>query len=100
MLERKRKNKHYDIVPGEDGGDGGIGEGDVELGEGPGLRGQETGVVSVDGNGQASVSAAAKTNVTEELDNWDENADDDWGEDGGEDSKIAGDQEPAAKRTD
>ncbi|KAI7602447.1 hypothetical protein KC319_g22294, partial [Hortaea werneckii] len=51
MLERRRKNKHYDIVPGEDGeleGEEGR-ERDVELGEGVGaghnLQEQETGTV-------------------------------------------------------
>jgi hypothetical protein len=57
MLERKRKNKHYDIVPGED-------DVDLELGE------QETGTVAA--------AAEAKRTVTEELDEWDENADDEW----------------------
>ena len=57
MLERKRAAKTYSVVPGEE---------DVELGETGHVEEQETGVVG--------------TNVTEELDNWDENADD-WEED-------------------
>lgn len=79
MLERRRKNKHYDIVPGDDLEDGGEGdpERDVELGT---VRDQETGVTS---NGQASASAG-KTDVTEELDNWDENAED-WDDGDGAD---------------
>lgn len=80
MLERRRKNKHYDVVPGEGG------EVDVELGEGVGVGSQETGVVPAEANGQAS--GGAKTNVTEELDNWDENADDDWEEEGAEAAKV------------
>ena len=89
MLERKRKNKHYDIVPGEEGDldDDEGRERDVELGEGVGagqqsLRTQETGTVTAPGNGQAGAGAeqANSTNVTEELDNWDENAED-WDDD-------------------
>jgi hypothetical protein len=98
MLERKRKNKHYDIVPGDEPGDDG--EVDLELGEGVGgsVRDQETGVVSADANGQAEAGAAQSkaTNVTEELDNWDEN-EEDWEADGG-DAKVDG--EDTKKRTD
>jgi len=81
MLERRRKNKHYDIVPGEDIGEDE--ERDLELGEGVGgghsLEEQETGTVPAEANGgQAEARAQSKTNVTEELDHWDENADEDW----------------------
>ncbi|KAF2758109.1 hypothetical protein EJ05DRAFT_510937 [Pseudovirgaria hyperparasitica] len=55
MLERKRAARSYQAVPGEDS------ERDLELGEGVGE--QETGVT-----GTAAVQ--------EELDNWDENAED------------------------
>ncbi|RMX93414.1 hypothetical protein D0867_14212 [Hortaea werneckii] len=88
MLERRRKNKHYDIVPGEEG-DLEREEGrerDVELGEGVGaghnLQEQETGTVPANANGQTSAGAeqAKGTNVTEELDNWDEN-EEDWDDD-------------------
>ncbi|KAL1301642.1 hypothetical protein AAFC00_005865 [Neodothiora populina] len=66
MLERRRAARKYHIVPGEDG-DGN----DVELGESVGvLGGQESGVIP----------AADPPNVTEELDNWDENAED-WDDD-------------------
>ncbi|KAH9819886.1 VanZ domain-containing protein [Teratosphaeria destructans] len=81
MLERKRKNKHYDIVPGGEGGEDELGR-DVELGEAAGehsLSEQETGKVDVKGAGQAD--GGAKPNVTEELDNWDENEEDNWDED-------------------
>lgn len=65
MLERKRKNKHYDIVPGDD-----LDDHDIELGEGAGITHEhETGVVTTEG-----------PTVTEQLDNWDENAED-WDED-------------------
>lgn len=81
MLERRRKNKHYDIVPGEEPGEDE--ERDVELGETGGRNGvlgeQETGSVPVDLNAQAGAGAQAKPSVTEELDNWDENAED-WDE--------------------
>lgn len=78
MLERKRKNKHYDIVPGEDL-EAGEGEGDVELGEGMGAQGQQSGVVGSRDGGDASAGAGRGPTVTEELDNWDENASD-WDE--------------------
>lgn len=105
MLERRRANKHYDIVAGEDDEEGGVpgeGERDVELGEGVGLRDQETGSVPSEANGQASAGAKT-TNVTEELDNWDEN-DEDWEEEGAEAAKVTAgvsqDAEPTKKRTD
>ncbi|KAJ9647201.1 hypothetical protein H2199_002188 [Coniosporium tulheliwenetii] len=67
MLERKRQAR-YGLVVGEEGDDR-----DVELGEGIGP--QETGV------------ARAAPTVEEELDNWDENAEDwDDGEPGGTES--------------
>lgn len=97
MLERRRKNKHYDIVPGDEPGD----EADVELGL---VREQETGTVPADANGQAE-AGAPKTNVTEELDNWDENAED-WDEElavgKGEEQKPAASptEDDAKKRTD
>ncbi|KAK1066364.1 hypothetical protein LTR74_007251 [Friedmanniomyces endolithicus] len=84
MLERRRKNKHYDIVPGEEPGDdeeGGDGGGrDVELGV-VGSGEQETGSipVPVDASGQAeagAVQSKVTPDVSEELDNWDENAED------------------------
>lgn len=75
MLERKRKNKHYDIMPGEDL-EAGEGERDVELGEGVGAQGQESGVVGANDREDASAGAGRGTTVTEELDNWDENASD------------------------
>lgn len=68
MLERKRKNKHYDIVPGDELDE--LDDRDVELGEGvETTHEQETGVVAVE-----------TPTVTEELDNWDENAEE-WEED-------------------
>jgi hypothetical protein len=86
MLERKRKSKHYDIVPGGEGDvEGGQGlERDVELGEGVG--GQESGVLAAadrggeELEGEAQAGTGAKRSVTEELDRWDENADDEWDE--------------------
>ena len=90
MLERRRRNKqHYDAVPGgeEDleGLDGG-GERDLELGEGFGAAGQqETGRIEGEGSSAAASPAqageGAKRTVTEELDNWDENVEDEWEED-------------------
>ncbi|KAH0352919.1 hypothetical protein KCU81_g1841, partial [Aureobasidium melanogenum] len=60
MLERRRAARNYTVVPGEDQ--------DIELGES--TAGQETGVMS----------SSEPPNVTEELDNWDENAED-WDDD-------------------
>lgn len=87
MLERKRKNKTYDIVPGEE-------DVDVELGEGPGLGAQESGVTDAQANG----GAVKSTDVTQELDNWDEN-EEDWEEEGAEAGTKAG-EEPSKKRAD
>lgn len=87
MLERRRANKHYDIVPGEELGDDL--ERDVELGEGIGT--QETGTIPA-----PSVNEGHKKTVTEELDSWDENAED-W-EDGA-DTTVAAAEEPK-KRAD
>lgn len=114
MLERRRKSKHYEVVPGDDdnGADGETGrERDVELGEG--LRHssneQEAGSVRADMNGQtgAELSQGKVTNVTEELDNWDEN-EEDWedgpaGENGRSEDPINSDEdvtESGKKRTD
>ncbi|KAI5361575.1 hypothetical protein Slin14017_G083080 [Septoria linicola] len=87
MLERKRKNKTYDIVPGEE-------DVDVELGEGPGLGAQESGVTDAQANG----GAVKSTDVTQELDNWDEN-EEDWEEEGAEAGNKAEDA-PSKKRAD
>jgi len=102
MLERRRKNKNYDIVPGDEG------DVDLELGEGVGgAEGQETGVVETDaGAGAETGTAVGKKSVTEELDNWDENADDEWEEADGNEaaeagkSAAAGGDEDGKKRAD
>lgn len=78
MLERRRRNKHYDAVPADE-------EPDLELGEGVGLGQQETG--RVEGEGEAQAGEGAKRTVTEEVDNWDENAEDEWEEAGEEQNK-------------
>lgn len=85
MLERKRRAKHYQAVPGEDL--------DVELGENVhngGEGGQESGVVR------------EGMTVEEELDNWDENAEDDWAPEepnGGADTAQAGKSDAAAEQS-
>ena len=66
MLERKRQRRQYGAVPGAE-------DGDLELGEG-----HETGVVS----GEAGPSRT----LEEEVDNWDENAMDDWDDEEGADT--------------
>ncbi|KAI9829577.1 MAG: hypothetical protein M1819_006082 [Sarea resinae] len=84
MLERKRRSKHYQVVPGEDGGEGGEGTADLELGErAGGLEPQESGITdaaAITGVGRSTPS------LEEEVDNWDENAEDNWD-----------DEEPAAE---
>lgn len=62
MLERRRQRKTYNAVPGED-------VDDVELGEG-----HETGVTA---------GPTHHRTLEEEVDNWDENAPDDWDEEDG-----------------
>ncbi|RFU30863.1 hypothetical protein B7463_g5498, partial [Scytalidium lignicola] len=93
MLERKRLAKSYQVVPGD--------EEDLELGEGVGA--QESGTTSRE---------ASRPTLDEEVDNWDENAEDAWDEDEhatgtesgeGEGQKTpsassAGDVEPEAKK--
>ena len=66
MLERRRAAKNYQIVPGDE-----IDDHDVELGEGVGTERQESGVIP-----------ATEPTVTQQLDNWDENAEE-WDEDEG-----------------
>ncbi|OQO01689.1 hypothetical protein B0A48_12726 [Cryoendolithus antarcticus] len=73
MLERKRRGKGYGVVSAEEGEEGEV---DVELGE-VGEGQQETGVVREE---EVQAGAGAKRTVTEELDRWDENADDEWDE--------------------
>jgi len=63
MLERRRLSK-YHIVPGSDD----LGQ-DVELGDAGG-SGQDVGV-----------SVSAGSSLEEQVDNWDEHADDPWDED-------------------
>ena len=98
MLERRRKNKHYDIVPGDEADleEGHEEDRDVELGT---VRDQETGVKS----GESAQAGAGATNVTEELDNWDENAED-WDEEpstaSGDGVKTPSTDDEPKKRTD
>lgn len=63
MLDRKRAGKVYSAVQGDEESGG-----DFELGQR--MDGQEIGVA--DAAGRSSV------NIDEELNNWDENAADDW----------------------
>ncbi|KAF3763657.1 hypothetical protein M406DRAFT_262425 [Cryphonectria parasitica EP155] len=67
MLERKRMRKTYTAVPGGEVGEDG--EMDIELGEGV-VGAQESGITE-------GVDGGAMT-LEEEVDNWDENAPDDW----------------------
>jgi hypothetical protein len=98
MLERRRRNKHYDVVPGDELPEGEDGERDLELGEGVGVGGQETGRVDArDVHAQAGEGAkrTAPATVSEELDNWDENVEDEWEE---ADADTADGPSKAAKR--
>jgi hypothetical protein len=109
MLERKRLRK-YTAVPTGEGADGdvvaGEGEGDLELGEGPGIRRpeeHEEGVVS-----SSAAGGQRATTLEEEVDNWDENAVDAWDEDdagdvgvsAAKDADASGDHGVAKKRAD
>jgi hypothetical protein len=81
MLERRRRNKHYDAVPGDELPEGEDGERDLELGEGVGVSQQETGRLDAgEVNAQAGEGAKRTATVSEELDNWDENVEDEWEE--------------------
>ncbi|KAM0324820.1 hypothetical protein ACHAQA_007786 [Verticillium albo-atrum] len=68
MLERRRAQRGYGPVAGED-------EGDLEMGG----HQQEEGVVDV------AAAAVDSRTLEAEVDNWDENAVDEWDEDHGED---------------
>jgi len=76
MLERRRQRRQYNAVPGSD-------EADLELGEG-----HESGVV--DGSEEDGAGPSSRT-LEEEVDNWDENALDDW------DDEDAGDADAGGK---
>lgn len=68
MLERRRQQKTYNAVPGED-------VEDVELGEG-----QESGIIDA--------GPSRGRTLEEEVDNWDEHAPDDWDEEEGQESSA------------
>lgn len=76
MLERRRVSKGYTSVSGDDVDE----EQDVELGEGIGREEQETGVIHAE--------EPTKPTVTEQLDNWDENAEE-WDDDEGMETEGA-----------
>lgn len=76
MLDRRRQKKTYSAVPGE-------AHDDLELGEG-----HETGVVET----------AAPQTLEEEVDNWDENAADDWDEDDNADITDAAASDDKSKK--
>ena len=68
MLERRRSRRQYGAVPGEE-------DDDLELGEG-----HESGVVN--GDDEPPIT------LEEEVENWDENAMDDWDDEGGADTNA------------
>ncbi|GAB7337525.1 hypothetical protein MBLNU457_g2847t1 [Dothideomycetes sp. NU457] len=74
MLERKRASKNYNLVPGDEVDE----EHDVELGERPRHdEEQESGITHSEPIAQPQPQ---QPTVTEELDNWDENAEE-WDDD-------------------
>ncbi|OBT46235.1 hypothetical protein VE00_02388 [Pseudogymnoascus sp. WSF 3629] len=81
MVERKRLRKNYTAVPGEDG------DMDLELGEGSGA--QESGVVP-------GHTAPQAVSLEEEVDAWDENAEDTWEE---EDAGVGSPEGEGGKMT-
>ncbi|KAL5596746.1 hypothetical protein BROUX41_006563 [Berkeleyomyces rouxiae] len=90
MLDRRRQRRNYEAVPGED-------TTDVELGEG-----HETGIIDDTG-----ASLPAPSTLEQEVDNWDENAEDNWDDDDEEDDVGLGtvsgakkDEPVVKKRTD
>ncbi|KAK4250010.1 hypothetical protein C7999DRAFT_38932 [Corynascus novoguineensis] len=92
MLERKRLRK-YSAVPTGEGVDGRAEE-DLELGEGPGIRGRrsgehEEGVIGMSGAAGTGEEGQQATTLEEEVDNWDENAVDNWDEDDTGDVGVA-----------
>lgn len=62
MLERRRKAKLYHIVPGDEEGV------DVELGEGAGSS----------QSGEDVLAPSSVPSIEADVDNWDENAEDNW----------------------
>ncbi|KAI3319013.1 hypothetical protein HD806DRAFT_299935 [Xylariaceae sp. AK1471] len=74
MLERKRQRR-YSAVAGDE-------PGDIELGIGGGLDGQEEGILA------AETEQHRSTTLEEEIDNWDENAVDNWDDDDEPDGDI------------
>lgn len=73
MLERKRSRKTYTAVP--DGVE--EEEDDIELGEGV-VGAQESGITEASGGAAGEGSSGKARSLEEEVDNWDENAPDDW----------------------
>lgn len=105
MLERKRERK-YTAVPGEEGAEGvdGEHEQDVELGvvhadtedeEEEATSAPKAPTPAPAPVSKAAAPAAPARTLEEEVDNWDENAEDPWDDDDGD---IGGG--PAKKRTD
>ncbi|KAL2127551.1 hypothetical protein VTI74DRAFT_10557 [Chaetomium olivicolor] len=109
MLERKRLRKYSAVANGEHD------EGDLELGEGPGIGGgrqsveHEEGVTASGGGGDGAATGQRAMTLEEEVDNWDENAEDAWDEDDtgdvggssptkGRDSEANGEHAGAAKK--
>ncbi|KAI0178036.1 hypothetical protein BJ166DRAFT_586123 [Pestalotiopsis sp. NC0098] len=88
MLERRRRGRRYDAVPGEDEDDLELGQGSTALGEE-----QEEGIMNSTANERAPT-------LEEEVDNWDENAVDNWDEDDGDGDISAASTNPKTTEVD
>lgn len=106
MLERKRHRK-YTTVPGDEGHDEALDTSavDIELGEHDG-GGDAAAATAAAASASTTAAAASATSTTaergttieQELDNWDENAEDQWDED--DTADIGEGSGPTKKRTD
>lgn len=86
MLERKRASKNYNLVPGEEGGADAEGDQGVDL-----ELGERSGNPNNEGGQESGILPAPTRSLEQEVDNWDENAED-WDEDGDEPTTTEGDE--------
>ncbi|KAK6199058.1 Glutamate decarboxylase 2 [Pestalotiopsis sp. IQ-011] len=89
MLERRRRGRRYDAVPGEDDDDLELGQGSTTLDEE-----QEEGIMN------STTTERAAPTLEEEVDNWDENAVDAWDEDDGDGDISAASTKPKTTELD
>lgn len=106
MLERKRRAKNYHIVPGGEGNDdldldldldaSNPSNRDVELGEGVG---RSAGAAVAFGRQEIGVTSIQPKSIEEQLDQWDENAADDWNDEEGPAGTSSGSGEGEGQKT-